>query len=309
MSGATDRLKLERLAQKLFPRCKLLRTWELAGGSSAYMTALEALLPNGRTKRLVARRPGEGSAAREFHTLQAVHEAGIAAPAPLLLDTSGDLFAEPVMLIEFVEGEPDYAPADPARFVAQLAEQLAAIHRLRGANPNLAHLPQQAIRLSRQMSSRHCLPRRITRRRPPTPTLEATWPLPRSRQNQPCCTAISGRATSCGATDGSPASSTGKTREIGHPLGDLAIARLDLLWTCGVEAMHAFTHRYQALTGEALHELPYWDLIAALRPAGRLVEWAAIWPKFGGKTSQWRRWRRDTDSTSPKRSRRWQRRG
>ncbi len=232
-------------------------------------------MPNGRTKRLVARRPGEGSAAREFHTLQAVHEAGIAAPAPLLLDTSGDLFAEPVMLIEFVEGEPDYAPADPARFVAQLAEQLAAIHRLRGANPNLAHLPQQAIRLSRQMSSRPaCLDESLDEGRLRA-TLEATWPLPQPAEP----TLLHGDfwpgnilwrdGRIAGVVDWEDA-------EIGHPLGDLAIARLDLLWTCGVEAMHAFTHRYQALTGEALHELPYWDLIAALRPAGRLVEWAAI---------------------------------
>lgn len=280
MSGATDRLKLERLAQKLFPRCKLLRTWELAGGSSAYMTALEALLPNGRTKRLVARRPGEGSAAREFHTLQAVHEAGIAAPAPLLLDTSGDLFAEPVMLIEFVEGKPDYAPADPARFVAQLAEQLAAIHRLRGANPNLAHLPQQAIRLSRQMSSRPaCLDESLDEGRLRA-TLEAAWPLP--LPTEPALlhgdfwpgNILWHNGRIAGVVDWEDA-------EIGHPLGDLAIARLDLLWTCGAEAMHAFTHRYLALTGEALDELPYWDLIAALRPAGRLVEWAETWPYLG----------------------------
>ena len=282
MSGATDRLKLERLAQKLFPRCKLLRTWELAGGSSAYMTALEALLPNGRTKRLVARRPGEGSAAREFHTLQAVHEAGIAAPAPSARHLRRSLrragHADRVR-----RREPDYAP--PIRASSQLAEQLAAIHRLRGANQTGALAPTgyPPIPPNEQPS---CLPRRITRRRPPTRYSGSDLAC-LSRQNQPCCTAISGRATSCG--DGRIAGVVDwEDAEIGHPLGDLAIARLDLLWTCGVEAMHAFTHRYQALTGEALHELPYWDLIAALRPAGRLVEWAAIWPKFGGKTSQWK---------------------
>jgi len=280
MSGTADRRTLERLAHKQFPRCKLLRTWELAGGSSAHMTALEALLPDGRTKKLIARRPGEGSAAREFHTLQVVHRAGIAAPAPLLLDSSGDLFAEPVMLIEFVEGKPDYAPADPVRFVAQMAEQLAAIHRLRGANPNLAHLPQQAVRLTHRLAGRPARLDESLYEGRLRAALAAAWPLP-----LPAEPALlhgdfwpgnilwrDGRIA--GVVDWEDA-------EIGHPLGDLAIARLDLLWTCGVEAMHDFTRRYQVLTGEALHELPYWDLIAALRPAGRLVEWAAIWPKFG----------------------------
>ncbi len=280
MNGANDHYAIERLAQKLYPRCKLLRAWKPAGGISAYMTALEALLPDGRTKKLIARRPGDGSAQSEFRTLQAVHGAGIAAPAPLLLDSAGDLFAEPVMLIEYVEGEPDYAPADPAGFVAQMAEQLAAIHRLHGASPNLAHLPQQAVRLARSLAIRPAhLDESLDEGRIRA-ALEAAWPMP-----QPAEPVLlhgdfwpgnilwrDGRIA--GVVDWEDAG-------VGHPLGDLAITRLDLLWSCGVEAMHDFTRRYQALTGEALHELPYWDLIAALRPAGRLVEWAATWPDLG----------------------------
>jgi aminoglycoside phosphotransferase (APT) family kinase protein len=69
--------------------------------------------------------------------------------------------------------------------------------------------------------------------------------------------------------------------EIGEPLMDVAISRLDLLWVLGVKAMHAFTRRYQTLAALDFGDLPYWDLCAALRPASRLAEWAAGWPALG----------------------------
>jgi aminoglycoside phosphotransferase (APT) family kinase protein len=68
---------------------------------------------------------------------------------------------------------------------------------------------------------------------------------------------------------------------IGDPLVDLAIARLEMLWTFGLEAMHAFTQQYATLSGFDLDELPYWDLDAALRPVFNLGEWAAGWPELG----------------------------
>ena len=60
-----------------------------------------------------------------------------------------------------------------------------------------------------------------------------------------------------------------------------AIARLDLLWIFGVEAMNAFTEQYQALTRFDFATLPYWDLVAALRPGLQLDEWATTWPALG----------------------------
>ncbi|MBO0796602.1 MAG: hypothetical protein J2P36_37430, partial [Ktedonobacteraceae bacterium] len=35
-----------------------------------------------------------------------------------------------------------------------------------------------------------------------------------------------------------------------------------------------FTRQYQAMTSIDFTLLPYWDLCAALRPAGRIGEWA-----------------------------------
>ena len=71
----------------------------------------------------------------------------------------------------------------------------------------------------------------------------------------------------------------------GDPLSDLAIARLDMLWIIGRDAMEAFTRRY--LSGTALDTagLPAWDLCAALRLArlagDDLAGWAAFFHPYG----------------------------
>jgi aminoglycoside phosphotransferase (APT) family kinase protein len=68
---------------------------------------------------------------------------------------------------------------------------------------------------------------------------------------------------------------------VGDPLTDLSTTRLDLLWVFGPESMRAFTDHYLSLTSLDPVSLPYWDLVAALRPAGVLSAWVADWANFG----------------------------
>jgi hypothetical protein len=60
---------------------------------------------------------------------------------------------------------------------------------------------------------------------------------------------------------------------IRDPLADVANSRLEVLWAFGIDAMHHFTHQYQALTTIDFSNLPYWDLCAALRRASQIAEW------------------------------------
>jgi aminoglycoside phosphotransferase (APT) family kinase protein len=68
---------------------------------------------------------------------------------------------------------------------------------------------------------------------------------------------------------------------IGDPLQDLAIARLDLTWSSGLDARDAFTAAYARITGHPLATLAAWDLYAALRAAPGLEIWAEGYPAFG----------------------------
>ena len=69
--------------------------------------------------------------------------------------------------------------------------------------------------------------------------------------------------------------------ELGDPLFDLAITRLELLWLLGVEAMETFTLHYQSTTAANTGNLPYWDLCAAIRPANVIATWAEAWRAQG----------------------------
>jgi aminoglycoside phosphotransferase (APT) family kinase protein len=149
----------ERLVQEIAPHSKLLRTWPLKGGISAGMTALEIERPDGRTRRMIVRRHGEGNlkhnphaAADEFKLLQILRSAGLATPTPYHLDRSGRIFSTPYMVLEYIEGKLEFAPSYLADFILQLAVQLAKIHRVDCSS--LSFLPQQAEGLADSLGKR-----------------------------------------------------------------------------------------------------------------------------------------------------------
>src|ERR1700739_3706089 len=118
MTGSIEDKKFERVIQKIDPQSKLLRTWELTGGVSARVRGLEIERPDGQTKKMIVRQHGEVDlkrnphvAADEFRLLQLLQSAGLAAPRPYHLDQSGEIFSTPYVVIEYIEGRPEFAPA------------------------------------------------------------------------------------------------------------------------------------------------------------------------------------------------------
>src|SRR5690348_7373447 len=146
-----DSAAFARLAQRLYPDGALLRVWPLAGGVSAQMTALAIDAGDGSAHKLIVRQHGAADRARnpqiardEFRLLAALHAAGLPVPAPVDLDATGELLGAPGVVIEYIEGAMDFAPADLDDYLHQFAAQLARIHRVDLAAFDLAFLPQQA---------------------------------------------------------------------------------------------------------------------------------------------------------------------
>ena len=289
MTQSREDKKFEQLIQKIAPQGKLLRTWALKGGISAQMTALELLLPDGQTKKVIVRQPGEraikhnpNAAADEFKILEIVQSVGVSAQTPYYLDQSGEIFSEPYLVIEYMEGQPDYAPANSSDYVVQMATQLAKIHSIESTKLDLSFLPKQAERFAGAFKERpakldHSLEEARIRH-----VLEAIWPLP--QRNEPVL--LHGDfwpGNILWKDDQLVAVIDWEDAEVGNPLVDFAITRLDLLWIFGVDAMNEFTRHYQSLTTLDFAQLPYWDLYAALRPMSRIAEWAAGWPELGRK--------------------------
>jgi hypothetical protein len=55
MMESEENKKFEQVAQKIEPQSKLLRAWELKGGISARVTALEIERRDGQTRKMVVR--------------------------------------------------------------------------------------------------------------------------------------------------------------------------------------------------------------------------------------------------------------
>lgn len=290
-SSTHDLHLLEKVVHHFDPTATLRASWPLKGGVSAQMTALEIARGDGTVERIILRQPGlhvqAQKAQAEFRILQWVQTIGVKAQRPLLLDESGDILPRPYLLIGYIEGAPDYAPADPIRYAEQVAIQLAALHNTEAHNTeahwrapfDLYALPRQADRLDALIRQAPATLDDSLMERPIRQLLGAVWPL-------------SASTTVLLHGDFWPGNLLWRAgelvaiidwedAEVGNPLADFAITRLDLLWILGPAAMHAFSVRYRQLTAFDFGDLPYWDLVAALRPASRLAEWAAVWPDLG----------------------------
>lgn len=278
MTAPTEFQKFAQIAHKVSPHGKLVRAWELKGGVSAQVTALEIELPEGHTARMVVRRYGEADlqhkprvAAHEFKLLQLLQAAGLPVAAPYCCDESGTILATPYIVIAFVEGESTIAPSDLAGGVRQLAAQLARIHRIAGPQ-QLSFLPELDITCAEQLGKRPATLDDSLSEGTIRDVLEPVWPLPQ-RNSSVLLHGDYWPGNILWQEGRLVALLDWEDAAVGDPLADLANSRLELLWAFGGAAMHSFTRQYQAITAIDCSNLPYWDLYAALRPANKLATW------------------------------------
>lgn len=269
-----------QVVQRFAPQSKLLRAWALQGGVSAQVTALEIEQPDGHIEKLLMRQHGETDrahnpqiAADEFRLLQLLYAAGLPVPKPYSLDQSGEVIATPYIIIEYIEGQTEFAPANMQEYLAQFATQLARIHQIDGTKLDISFLPPREARYTRDLRER---PEQVDASLDEghlRDVLEAAWPL---AQRNPSVllhgdywpgNLLWRDGVLVGIIDWEDAGS-------GDPLADVGNSRLEILWAFGVDALRAFTERYQALTSWDCTNLPYWDLCAALR-LRCFPDWAA----------------------------------
>ncbi len=279
MTQPDNPLPFEQVARRLHPDSHLLRAWPLEGGGSALMTALEILLPDGQTRKRVVRRFQGGDpakAGREFRLLRLVHSAGIPVPIPYDLDESGTIFATPYLVIDYVDGRIDFAPANIGDFARQMAAQLAAIHQLDTTTLDLSFLPRHGRGFGDVTPSEAACPDAA----PIRAALETRWPLP--QVNPPALLHGDFWPGNVLWRDGQVAAVIDwEDAAVGDPLADFAITRLDMRLIFGLDAMQAFTEAYQTRMTLDFTHLAYWDLCAALRAAPYLADWAVGYPALG----------------------------
>lgn len=271
MEGSQETKKFEQVAHKIDPRSKLLRAWQLQGGISAQVTALEIERPGGQTEKMIVRQHGEVDrkhnpqiAADEFKLLQLLRSVGLPAPTPYYLDQSCEIFSTPYIVIEYIEGKSEFTLSRVPDLIGQFAAHLSQIHQVDCSKLDVSFLPQQEQRYTEKLRTRPINVDKSWDEGYIRDALGSVWPLPQRN------------ASALLHGDYWPGNILWKDGQLvavvdwedaalGDPLADVANSRLEILWAFGIDAMQDFTHRYQSMTSIDFTDLPYWDLCAALR--------------------------------------------
>jgi aminoglycoside phosphotransferase (APT) family kinase protein len=269
----------ERIARRVHPGARLAGAWRLEGGVSAEVTALAIELPGGREERVVVRRYGDGDlgvrphvAGEELELLRRLRAGGLPVPAPCYADESGEVLATPYLVVGFIEGETVDAPSDVAAFVRQLAAVLARIHAVE-PDADWSFLPTLEAEAARRLGERPARLDESLGEGRIRNALALVGPPP--RRNRPGLLHGDFWPGNTLWRDGRLAGVLDwEDALFGDPLADLGNGRLEIAMFFGMDAAEEFTARYRLLApGLDYGGLPYWDLFAALRPAGRMSTW------------------------------------
>lgn len=271
--------KFAQIAHRIDPHGKLLRVWELEGGVSAQVTALEVARADGQTQKMIVRQHGAADlklnpqvATSEFQLLQLLQSAGLAAPIPYYLDQSGEIFSKPYIVVEYVEGKTEFAPPDLDDYILQFTTYLTGIHQIDYSSLDPALLPQVERKYTEMLGKRPEMMDVSLDEGHIRDVLERVWPLP--RRNMPMLLHGDFWPGNILWRDGQlVAAIDWEDASIGDPLADLANSRLEILWAFDVDAMQSFTRLYRSMMAIDFSNLPYWDLSAALWPIHRIDSW------------------------------------
>jgi aminoglycoside phosphotransferase (APT) family kinase protein len=268
--------ELHSILARAFPGARVGECRELRGGVSARSVVAEVELPDAAVRRVVVRRPGWPTREETLRVVSAEHALlgrcralGILAPEPLHLDAEAA-----ALVLDYVEGAPAFAPADAGAMAGQMAEQLARIHRAR--LDGLAFLPRRDDTIARHLAQP---PERLDASLDEAKlrgALAERWPFERHNADA----LLHGDfwpGNLLWRDERLVAVLDWEEAEVGDPLSDVSVTRLDLLWAFGEETMRDFTRRYREQTTLDWRNLAGWDLVTALRPMGQIEHWSAIY--------------------------------
>jgi len=239
---------------------------------------------DGRQQRWVVRRHGPADLARnpqialhEFALLQQLHAEKLPTPKPLYLDESREIFSDPVLVTEYIDGTPGF-PSNPQGNLNAMISYVGYLLRIHMVTPerrDLSFLPQQAEIVARKLEgSTHRTETQTKEEKQVLQTLMAAWPNVQQVNPSVLLHGDYWPGNTLWQEKKLVAVIDWEDAAIGDPLADLANSRLEILWALGYDAMEEFTRRYRSMSLLLdITNLPFWDLWAALTPTRNLSTW------------------------------------
>lgn len=271
------------LLQQFAPGAELAGWHDLDGGFSAQMMAMDVRLPSGEFRKVIARLHGPRDLGRnpdvaldQYRLLQALSKTRLPVPRPLHLDQTCEDFDQPVLVLEFVEGSTHVEPQGAASAMPQMAEMLARIHNIDPVAHDLKFLPSEEARNNARIAQPPDGLDDVLQEGRIRDILKTLWPVPsRNRDTLLHGDFWSGNILWMNDETGRRIRAVidWENALIGDPAEDLANARMEIFREFGAGAMNVFTAEYHSMSNADLSQLPKWDLLAALRPAGRIADW------------------------------------
>lgn len=198
----------------------------------------------------------------EAATLRAVHDAGLPAPEPIAADADGrESDGRPTVLMTRLPGRLDLTPADPERWLRQIAAMAARIHDVRVAAPPFRSRIDAAAPAIPASATRPAVWERafgILRQQPPEP---ATCFIHRDFQH---FNLLWRRGRLTGVVDWTMSCTGPADFDLGH-------CRLNLAVLFGARWAERLRVAYEAEAGRVVD--PWWDLYA-------LTAYSDEWRRF-----------------------------
>ena len=272
---------LELLCADIEPGGRIIDVRAMGGGISSAIHRLDLVSRNGHTRSVVLRRfNGKVSkshldvAEREFQLLQFLRTTDIPVPEPIWLDRDGLVFGRPSLVLSIVDGRPQLAPVDIADWIRQHAELLGRIHGLELDVEGLQFLPDLQATVKATMD-------KVEMRSAGAHVTDFLVAKKRFLEGWPIIKLVPGSLLHGDFWPGNTLWKDGKLVSVidweepayGDRGADVAICRLDIAWTVGLEAADEFLEAYRRIVDEPVPNLALWDLYAACRPFPDAADW------------------------------------
>lgn len=258
------------ITSRLYPGSELQSVERLTGGVSADVYRLYLQLADGGNASLVLRAHGSThsghSAELEYQLLNALHQGGVPVPEPLTVDVSGELLADPYLVMAFVQGSSALPGNDESRYFQAMAGELQKIHALPTAD-----LPPLPARLDPLPEVFDFLPK------------GAEWEGLREYLGTLNKTAYTGAPKLLHGDfwpenllwqdDAVAAILDWEDAALGDPLSDVACCRVELRYRFGVNGMQAFTEAYARHTPLDAKRLALWQVYVCAAAQRYMGDW------------------------------------
>ncbi len=271
-------VQLEALSTELSGKVRF--DHRIVGGLGGTMDVLRYVETGRRVvlKRYWIPEPGDDDAPAEgeYRILALAEEHGVPAPTPLWVDRIG-LFPERAVVMSFLEGKVVLDPVDPLHWAAQLATTLNSIHGIRTdpSDDDLfpaigwddGHSSEEAVK-------QHHLGRELWEVR----LAVAASLVP---EDQVYVHHDYWPGNTLWIDESLVAVVDWEGGCIADPALDVAYCSLDLRLLGLEEAAEHFTEIYREISGRALANLLYWELLALCRPMPDVAMWVPGWQAMG----------------------------